>query len=62
MSTQNFCSAAPDQAGFSMMLSTIKLLGAIHNIDWNELIIQEWSDKENKDVPIEVTVSDTVTL
>lgn len=51
---QNICSAAPDQPGFKMMLDTIKILRSIgYPLVWNELIIQEWSDKENKNVPLE---------
>lgn len=49
------CSAASDQTGFTMMLETIKKIKAAKyfSLDWNELVIQEWSNKENKDVPIE---------
>jgi hypothetical protein len=53
------CSASPDQAGFTMMLDTIKKLKAEGEhpfyVNWNELVIQEWSNKTGKDedVPIE---------
>ncbi len=51
------CSASPDQAGFKMMLETNKKLKTdnIHNslLLWNELVIQEWSNKKSEDVPIE---------
>ncbi len=55
---KTMCSASPDQAGFTMMLDTFKKLKAEQPppsfmINWNELVIQEWSHKENKDVPIE---------
>lgn len=51
---QECCSASPDQNGFTMVLDTIKkLTAAKYYPSWNELVIQEWSNKESKDVPIE---------
>jgi len=55
---KTMCSASPDLAGFTMMLDTFKKLKAeqpppIFMINWNELVIQQWSNKEDKDVPIE---------
>jgi len=50
------CSASPDQTGFKMMLDTIKKLTVQRTrakMFWNELVIQEWSNKESNDVPIE---------
>lgn len=53
---KKMCSASPDQAGFTMMLDTKKKLIAEpppFMVNWNELVIQQWSDKKDKDVPIE---------
>ena len=54
---KTMCSASPDQAGFKMMLDTINKLKANPPpyllIAWNELVIQEWSNKDNKNFPIE---------
>lgn len=54
---KRMCSASPDQTGFAMMLDTIKKLKAegphYFFVNWNELVIQEWSNKKSKDIPIE---------
>lgn len=51
---KTMCSASPDQAGFKMMLDTIKKLTIkIPKMYWNELVIEEWHTRDSKDVPIE---------
>lgn len=53
---QQCCSASSDQPGFTMMLDTIKKIKAAkysYPLDWNELVIQEWSNKKSEEVPIE---------